>query len=371
MARTVDNHSTLEDFRRNYNDLANDVGDRSGLRTEKQGTIVDAINSIEDKSFFFQEFIYTAGTHGTTLSRYEGNDAFGNSLSFKPNRIQVFKNTQHLIEGDDYSIGPVSNGLADRIDLVSAATSGDKITVYAFTGSYLGVVGDGATSTYFTETALNTIYNNNDNGIILNGDGADKTVALETGYTIQFAGRVYGEDDLTLASGTTFTFDTATNGTLTLDGGTITGATSITSTAFVGNVTGQVSDITNHSVNSLTDINTTGATNGQLLIYNSSTGDWEADDAPANYTDEQARDAAAAMINHSDHSNITVVYDDANDKITLSAAAQYGDSDVDAHLSGSNGVSYSSGSISLDYETTSTAPTGVGSTATGHLWFVI
>ena len=182
---------------------------------------------------------------------------------------------------------------------------------------------------------------------------------------------MYGEDDLTLASGTTFTFDTATNGTLTLDGGAITGATSITSTAFVGNVTGQVSDITNHSVNSLSDINTTGATNGQLLIYNSSTGDWEADDAPANYTDEQAQDAAASMITSATHSNISVTYDDAAGTLSFSAAAQYGDSDVDAHVSGSNGVLYSSGSISLDYETTSTAPTGVGSTATGHLWFVI
>ena len=56
MAKTVDNYSTIEDFRTKYNDLATDVGEASGLRTEKTATIVDAINSVEDKSFFFQEF---------------------------------------------------------------------------------------------------------------------------------------------------------------------------------------------------------------------------------------------------------------------------------------------------------------------------
>ena len=46
MARTVDNHSTLEDWRRKYNELANDVGDKSGLRTNNTSTIIDALNSL-------------------------------------------------------------------------------------------------------------------------------------------------------------------------------------------------------------------------------------------------------------------------------------------------------------------------------------
>ena len=55
MAKTVDQFSTLENFRTRYNDLAIDVGDISGLRTDVQGNIIDAINSIEDKTFFYKK----------------------------------------------------------------------------------------------------------------------------------------------------------------------------------------------------------------------------------------------------------------------------------------------------------------------------
>ena len=102
MAKTVDNHSTLEDFRRKYNDLANEVGDKTGLRTENTQTVVDAINSIEDKTFFFQEFQYLATASQT---RFTGLDAFSNTLEFRQQKIQVYKNSEHLIEGDDYTIG--------------------------------------------------------------------------------------------------------------------------------------------------------------------------------------------------------------------------------------------------------------------------
>jgi hypothetical protein len=37
----------------------------------------------------------------------------------------------------------------------------------------------------------------------------------------------------------------------------------------------------------------------------------------------------------------------------------------------SNGITTSSDNIVLDYETVSVAPSSVGSTSTGHLWFVI
>jgi hypothetical protein len=37
----------------------------------------------------------------------------------------------------------------------------------------------------------------------------------------------------------------------------------------------------------------------------------------------------------------------------------------------SNGIEINSDNIELDYETVSSAPSSVGSTATGHLWFVI
>ena len=103
MAKTVDTFSTIEDFRVKYNELATDVGDKSGLRTQQTGTIIDAVNSIEDKSFFFQEFIYNVTSSQTV---FNGDDAFDNSLLFRRDRIQVFHIdggvSKHLLEGNDY-----------------------------------------------------------------------------------------------------------------------------------------------------------------------------------------------------------------------------------------------------------------------------
>jgi hypothetical protein len=94
------------------------------------------------------------------------------------------------------------------------------------------------------------------------------------------------------------------------------------------------------------------------------------------------------MIAAGTHSNITVTYDDAANTMSFSAAAQYADSDARGAVSGgdglaynassgvfavntSNGIEINSDSVELDYEIVSSAPSGVGSTATGHLWFVV
>ena len=47
MAKTVDTYSTIEQFRVKYNELAVNVGDISGLRTENQETVIDALNSLD------------------------------------------------------------------------------------------------------------------------------------------------------------------------------------------------------------------------------------------------------------------------------------------------------------------------------------
>ena len=93
------------------------------------------------------------------------------------------------------------------------------------------------------------------------------------------------------------------------------------------------------------------------------------------------------MITSATHTNITVAYDDATNTLAFSTTAGYGDSDVQSYLSGgaglalsgsgsfsvntSNGVKIDGDDVELDYEIVSTAPSGVGSTSTGHLWFVI
>jgi len=394
MAKTVNQFSTIEDFRKKYNELAIDVGDKSGLRTTNSSTLVDAVNSLEDKSFFFQEFVYIA-TAGQTV--FTGVDSFDNSLEFRANRIQVFKNAQHLIEGTDFTISGASGNKHTIITLSSGATVSDKIVIYSFTGSYLGTnIGAGSgVAGQFTETAANTIYNINDSGVILNGEGSpNQTTSLQSGFNIQLAGKTYAEDDITLASGKTLTAPTLTDGTATITGGVGTGFSSITSTSLVGALTGNAttssttSSISNHAVSGLSDVQTSSPQDGQVMVWNNSEGYWENQNAAATYTNEDAMDAAAGMITGATHSNITVSYDDANNTLAFSAGATYSDSDARGAISGgdgltynsstgvmgantSNGITTNSDNIELDYEVVSTAPTGVGSTSTGHLWFVI
>ena len=57
MARTVDTSSTLEDFRQSYNGLAEEIGGLSDLRTSNKTSVVNAINSIQDQFFFFQDHL--------------------------------------------------------------------------------------------------------------------------------------------------------------------------------------------------------------------------------------------------------------------------------------------------------------------------
>ena len=47
------------------------------------------------------------------------------------------------------------------------------------------------------------------------------------------------------------------------------------------------------------------------------------------------------------------------------------DGTITIDLNTSNGLTVNSNSVQLDYETVNSAPTQVGSTSTGHLWFVI
>ena len=361
MAKTVDNFSTIEDFRTSYNDLATDVGDKVGLRTDADETLVDAINSIEDKVFFFQEFIYTP-TSNTTV--FTGADAFNHTLSIRKDRIQVFHNdggvTKHLFEGDDYSLSGynVTDNLYDTITLNTTAVNGDKVTIYSFTGSYLGTVSSGAGAIgYFTETTAKTIYNTNDSGIILNGVGATKTVALQTDFDIQLDGRTYLDGHLKTSAGnfiqapilrtadtggielndttgsgfTSLTSTTFTDGTATITGGagsgftTLAAGTSVTSPKFIGDVyaangssrilengtngsdavlTGQVTDITNHDLTDLDDVVISSAASGDVLSYNGT--NWVDTAAAVVYTDEMAKDAIADMITGGTHIGVSV-----------------------------------------------------------------
>jgi hypothetical protein len=284
MAKQVDQFSTLEDFRKTFNEVSTDVGDIGGLRTTSQGTIVDAVNSIEDKSFFFQEFIFIATSGQTTFS---GTDSFGNTLEFKKDRLQVYVERDHQIKDDDYTIGGfgvLSGNTYSQITLASGATVGDKITVYSYTGSYLGVADSGVATGFFNQTAENVIYNNNDNGLIFNETSINATTTLSTSAKIEFDGNVYHQDNVTLASGKTLSAPTLTDGTMSINSGAITSATtgsfsgnvgvgSLTSAGDVAGTTGTFSSsISATSAVLSSDLTVTGNTalNGNIDLGNAS-----------------------------------------------------------------------------------------------------
>ena len=234
MAKTVDNFSTIEDFRKTYNELAFDVGDISGLRDAlKAGnndTIVDAINVLEDKQFFFQEFEFIATTNQVS---FNGADAGGNTLIFKDEKVQVFKNEEHLRENVDYQVALPSGSSNTGITLIGnyasgqskAMASGDRLTIYSFTGAFIGTNITGDVSSFFQKTAENTIQNINANGVILNGDNSSATTTLESGFTLQLAGRTFAEDDIiTTTAGKKFQAPIMSDGVASLQSGSLTSA---------------------------------------------------------------------------------------------------------------------------------------------------
>ena len=104
--------------------------------------LMDAINEVENKTFFFQTFEYVSTASQTTFTSTDRN---GNTLSMKPGRFQVFLNksssAEHLVEGE-LIITPAhlnwSEILILAIQLNVGASSGNVLTIYTFTGSALG-----------------------------------------------------------------------------------------------------------------------------------------------------------------------------------------------------------------------------------------
>lgn len=223
MAKTVSQHSTLEEWRQSYNELASDVGDIGGLRTQDKTTLVDAVNDLRDREFFFQGFIYTA-TGGQTV--FDGADSSSdqNELEFRDHRFLVFKNGDLQQLSTDFTISNVNaNGNHTRVTLTSGATAGDIIRVVAFTGSFLDVAGQAAVQTFWTETLENTIYNNNDSGVIINGDIGSVVTELQSGYVVQIEGKTFINGNVDLDTGHTLSAPTLTDNTLSINQGNVTG----------------------------------------------------------------------------------------------------------------------------------------------------
>ena len=184
MARTVDTSSTLEDFRQSYNGLAEEIGGLSDLRTSNKTSIINAINSIQDQFFFFQDHEFDGSDGASSNTVFSGADNFGVTLKYSVNRLLVFKNGTLLRRGTEFT---ATNGTS--VTLTSSAANSDIIRIVTYTGSYEGVSAavTGQSGANNLISAGGALHNNNSGGFVINGDS--NTVQLPTvSNSVEFNG---------------------------------------------------------------------------------------------------------------------------------------------------------------------------------------
>ena len=327
MAKNVSNNQTLEEFRQSYNDLVDEVGGLGSLRTSQKGSLVDAVNSIIDQYFFFQDFEFD-GSDGSSSNRtFSGTDNFGNTLKYSVTRLLVYKNGLLLRSGTDYS---ATNGTS--ITLQSSAANSDIIRITSFTGSYEGVAGatQGAV-TQWTKTGAGSIYNHDtENGVVINSDATGIVTAPASGYGIQLessgsniflntggtSNEVFVNGNLNLTSGGQIKvngsqitasdlsgFNTSVRNLINGDGSTIsynssTGVISATGTA---DTTGNAATATTlQTARTIHGVSFNGSANIDLT--------------------EQIQDTVGALL--SAGANMTVDYQDGNDTLVISTTGK-------------------------------------------------
>ena len=333
MAKNVSNNDTLEVLRTSYNDLVDEVGGLGGLRTSQKGSLVDAVNSIIDQYFFFQDFEFD-GQDGTSSNRtFSGADNFGETLKYSVNRLLVFKNGTLLRSGTDYS---ATNGTS--ITLASSAANSDVIRITSFTGSYEGVAGatQGAV-TQWTKTGAGSIYNHDtEAGVVINSDDSGIVTAPASGVGIQLesdgsniylntggtSNKVDINGNLNLPTGGTVTVNNgnvalsnfqglqaAVRGAISASGdisyNSSTGVVSFSqASAPVTSVFGRTGAVT------LTTADVTGVVNTSNLT----------EDTNLFYTDERVDDRVSALLQAG--TNMSLSYDDANGTLTISSSGK-------------------------------------------------
>ena len=362
MANSISNNQTLEEFRQSYNDLIDEVGGIGSLRTSQKGSVVDAVNSIVDQYFFFQDFEYNGSDASDDPHRtFSGNDNFSNSLNYSVNRLLVFKNGVLLRNGTDYS---ATNGTS--VVLTSGAADGDIIRITSFTGSYEGTASSGSsgTVTQWTKTGAGAIYNHDtsagvvinsdDSGIVttpasgvgiqlessgsdiyLNAGGSSKKVdvnanlSLRSGMKLQKAGGDIAIGDIqglqaavrgVLSGGTGITYNSST-GAISASGTADTTGNAATATALENprTIHGHGGTSNGVSFNGTANVDLTEVIQDTVGNFISATGSSTAtyDDSAGTLvisstgkTQEEIEDIVGAMVSGNTETGITVTYDD-------------------------------------------------------------
>ena len=326
MAKNVSNNDTLEVLRTSYNDLVDEVGGLGGLRTSQKGSLVDAVNSIIDQYFFFQDFEFL-GQNGTSSNRtFSGTDNFNETLKYSVNRILVFKNGTLLRSGTDYS---ATNG--SSITLASSAANSDIIRITSFTGSYEGVAGatQGAV-TQWTKTGAGSIYNHDTTGgVVINSDATGIVTAPASGVGVQIES---DGSNIFLNTGSTSNkvevngnINLVTGGKLTVNDGNVAlnnfqGLQDAVRAAFSGG-TGIAYNSSTGTIAATGSADTTGNAATATALQNARTIHGVSFDGTANIDlTEQVQDTVNALLQAG--TNMSLTYDDAGNTLTISTTGK-------------------------------------------------
>ena len=332
MAKNVSNNDTLEVLRTSYNDLVDEVGGLGGLRTSQKGSLVDAVNSIIDQYFFFQDFEYDGQDGASSNRTFSGNDNFGESLKYSVNRVLVFKNGVLLRNGTDYS---ATNGTS--ITLTSSIANSDIIRITSFTGSYEGV-GATQSTTQWTKTGGGSIYNHDtESGVVINSDDQGVVTTPASGYGIQLesdGSNIYlntgGTSNKVFVNGN---LDLASGAEIQINGSQITAADL---SGFTSSVRSQLSASGDISYNSSTGVisfsqasapvtSVFGRTGAVTLTLSDVTGVMPntgslSEGSNLYFTNERVDDRVAALLQAG--TNMSLSYDDTNGQLTISSSGK-------------------------------------------------
>ena len=333
MAKNVSNNQTLEEFRQSYNSLVDEIGGLGTLRTSQKGSMVDAVNSIIDQYFFFQDFEFDGSDGASSNRTFSGADNLGETLKYSTNRVLVFKNGLLLRNGTDYS---ATNGTS--ITLVASAANSDVIRITSFTGSYEGVAGaTQQATTQWTKTGGGAIYNHDTSaGVVINADDTGVVTTPAAGYGIQLES---DGDDIYLNVGGTSN-EVYINGNLDLVSGSqikINGSqiTAADLSGFTSSVRTQLSASGDISYNNSTGVisfsqagapvtSVFGRTGAVTLTTSDVTGVVNTSNLTENtnlfYTNERVDDRVNALLQAG--TNMSLSYDDSAGTLTINSSGK-------------------------------------------------
>ena len=168
-----------------------------------------------------------------------------------------------IFQGNDG--GAAITALTLDMSAAGAATFNSTVTATGLTVDDVAVDGKVITMTGSSgDTFVTTVAANGATSLVTTdaaAAAAHLTITADGTVDINSAGV------LTLDSGAAINIEPAAgsaillDGTISIDAGVVTGATSVTSTAFVGNLTGTVATVTQNSITTMTGLTTTGALN--------------------------------------------------------------------------------------------------------------